>query len=607
MAQSGRPSTSLNRSSSIGISFSAGLVLGILAVVAIHFFSQQNERSTGDGVKHIVTSPASDSNASAADKIGLGQFKEIFNYQRMSEQYQALHSTLSKATEQELKDWWIHSQKIERGSHRKMAQSAILQHLTKMNPEEARRFSENVSKFEVDALLESIFGQWSVSNLEGAVNAATRLSGAQRLVAAQTIVETRDDLSDTERLSIARQLEGEEQYLQSVSDTLASQSIADPEMAFDILRTDDVADSLQTESLSIVVDAWFEKIGFEVLSNIYTEFEDSSRDSDRVRRHLVRRVAQTNPAEALEWVRTLPEGRKQSFLANVIVGAWASTNPEAALTAAATFESTSLVSELETTIAGSWAATNPSGFIDNFEKIPEESRGFSLPIAFQLLAHQNPSQAIAKLKTVETRIRSVSMLERFIVNAWTVQDPDATAQWVLKRFAVDDPQRLRLLRIVIPNLVRQDPNRAFELAIAEPTPVRGARLENSVISTIAQDGDIELAMKLLPRAKERDALTYADIGVALFRESRTEEALELGMDFSGRDHQTYYRKIFYEWVKADPKDLYESLDGLSSKSIRSSAASELIVRNRSNPIFTDAQIENIENFLIAEDEARLNR
>ena len=517
-----------------------------------------------------------------------------------------LHSTLSNATEQELKDWWTHSQEIERGSHRKIAQTAILQHLTKMNPQEALLVIEEVSKFDVDVLLKSVFAQWSISNLDGAVEAASKLSGVQRLVATQTIIETRDDLSGTERRSIAGQLGGEEQYLQSVSDSLAARSIADPNEAFEILRTDDVADSLQIESLSIVVEAWFEQIGFEVLSNIYTEFEDNSRDSDRVRRHLVRRVVQANPAEALQYVRALPEGRKQSFLAKEIVSAWARTNPKAALTAAATFESIALVAELEKTISGSWAVANPSEFIDNFEKIPEASRGDSLPSAFMQLAHRNPSEAIAKLEAVEKRIKNVSMIEELIVRAWTMQDPDATAGWVIKRFDLDDPQRFRSLRIVLPHLTQLDPKRAFELAIVEPTPDRGLRLENYVISTIAMDGDIEQALELLPRAKDRDPFTYADVGVALFRESRTEEALELGVNFSGRDHQFYYERFFSEWFEADPKDLYESLDGLPSKNIRSSAASKLIAGNRANPIFTDEQIERIENFLNFEDEARLN-
>lgn len=607
MAQSGQPSTSLNRSLLFGISFSAGLALGILAVVAIHIFSPPNEQPTSDVAQHSVESPTSDSDASTVSKVGLGQFHEIFNYPRISEQYQVLHSTLSKATEQELKDWWIHSQEIERGSHRKIAQTAILQHLTKMNPQAALLLIEEVSKFDVDVLLKSVLAQWSISYLDGAVEAASKLSGVQRLVAAQTIVETRDDLSDTERRSIARQLDGEEQYLQSVSDTLASLSIADPNEAFDILHTDDVADSLQTESLSIVVEAWFEQIGFEVLSNIYKEFEDNRRDSNRVRSHLVRRVVQAHPAEALQYVRALPEGRKQTFLAKEIVSVWASTNPEAALTAAATFESISLASELETTISNSWAVANPSEYIDNFEKIPERSRGLSLPVAFMRIAHRTPSEAITKLEAVEKRITSVSAIEQLIVSAWTMQDPDATAGWVIKRFDLDDPQRFRLLRIVLPHLTQRDPNRAFELAIAEPTPNRGSRLENIVISTVVMDGDIELALELLPRAKDKDPFTYADVGVVLFRESRTEEALELGENFSGRDHQLYYERFFSEWFEADPKDLYESLDGLPSKNIRSSAASKLIVRNRANPIFTDEQIERIENFLNSEDEARLNR
>ena len=187
------------------------------------------------------------------------------------------------------------------------------------------------------------------------------------------------------------------------------------------------------------------------------------------------------------------------------------------------------------------------------------------------------------------------------------QKPDAAAEWVVNSFALDDPQRFTLLRRVLPYLARQDPNQAFELAIAEPTPSRGVGLVSGVFDALTREGNIELALKLLPRVKEDRVWACVSVGRAMVRDLRTDEALKLGKDFGGREQRIYHQWVLGEWTDNYPKNLFESLEGLSSSSIMSMAATQLIQRNLRDPIFTDDQIDFARTFLNSEDEARVKR
>ena len=589
----------------IGITFAAGLAFGIVAVIAIQNLSPQNKHATQDVAQPDVqlTSTKSADGASTAGTVDVGQFQDIFKHPTVFDQNAVLYTTLFSATEQELKDWWIQSQKIERKSHRETVQDAILRKLTAINPKEALRYIEDVSKFQTDALLMSVFSEWSVSQLDGAIGATTSLSGRQRNVALQAILETRDDLSEGERLSISKQLAGEETFLKLVSDAKASQSIAEPQESWDVLLSDDVDDNLQTESLAIVAEAWREQVGFEVLSNIYAEIEDYQSKF-----HLVEAIVQVDLAGALDYTRGLLEEDEQLYLSRIIVREWASTDAQATLAAVSTFEPSSLASTLESSVATTWSHTNPDEAIENIEVLSEQFRLRTLQLAFMQIAREDPMDAIAKLSSVENFVGNTSTIVESIVNEWSRQEPDTAADWVVNNFAREDPQRRRLLEKVLPSLTRQDPNRAFELALEHPTPTGNIGLDYYVIVELARDGDIEVAKKFLPRVQENSKeFLYASVGEAMVEEAQTGEALELGKDLDEAGQKTYYRLVFSTWAKTFPNDLYESLEDLQTSSIQSSAAMQVILSNLRRPLLTDDQIEHARTLLSSDDEAILKR
>ncbi|MYD46409.1 MAG: hypothetical protein F4W92_08665 [Gammaproteobacteria bacterium] len=599
-------STRSNRISIVGFSLAIGLIIGVLAVLAIQRIGPQNEQSTQDVAHNKVeqTLTTSTNRISTDDRIEIGRFNEIFKNHSISEQSSALHATFSQATEQELKEWWNQSKSIERTSQREIAQEVILRSLAAINPQEAFRRIDEVSILQSNAALKIVFSEWAVLHLEDAINAAATLVSSRRIVATQAILETRDDLPENERLSIARQLESEKTFLRLLSDSKVSENIGEPERSWDLLLNDNVDDILQTETLAKVAEAWREQIGLEVLSKIY----QIGVDDYRIRPPLVEAIAQEDPESALEYARNLTDEQEQSYLSEKIVRVWARTDAPAALSVVSTFEPASLVSALEENIAYTWARSNPSEMIENVESISLENRAYPLSTALSNVAREDPLGAIDMLSSVEHTVGNTSMILRSVVYQWAVQRPEAATDWVLENFESEDPQRRNLLERTLPRLAHNDPNKAFELAIEHPASGSGLGLDYHVLGEIVREGDIEIAKKLLPRVNERyKYILYGRVASEMVVEGQIEQALVLGEELEESNRRYYYLTVFSSWARTNPKNLMDSLDGLSTKTIKSIAAYELISQNRYNPVFTDDQLARVRTFLTPEDEASLKR
>lgn len=585
----------------IGITLVVGVSLGALAVVVFQGFVTEKERMSRPWIHGDTFVDASSDTDATEQIIEVGQFQEFFKYGSIAAQDAALYATLSQATEQELREWWEQSEKIARKSHRETAQNAIVREFSKINPQEALSYVDDVSIFQTDSLLITVFSEWAVAHLDEAIEAIATLSGQQREIALIAILEVRDDLSNSELRSIAVQLGKEELYLKLVSDTQASQSNVKPQESWDLLLNDEVDDSLQLESLAKVAEAWHAQIGFEVLSHMLAVAPEN-------RTALVSSIVQLDPARAMDYLQGVEEENDKQYLAQTIAREWARTDVQGALSAVSTIQPPALASRLESQIATTWALNSPYAAIENIELISEELRIDTLERAFSKIAGKDPMGAIEKLSSIEHQVGNTSSIVYFIVSRWSNQEPDAAADWVLNTYLKEDSQRRRFLEPVLRELVHQDPSRAFEIAIEQPTTGEGFGLEVTVMQGITRDGDIELAKKLLPQVRgNARTYVYSLIGGAMVQESQFDEAMNFGQELSESEQPQYYGLVLDDWAKIDPKNLLSSLENLPSNSVKSSAAFQLVFNNRYNPVLADDQIEHARTFLSEDDETRMKR
>ncbi|MCY3541977.1 MAG: hypothetical protein OXH31_08765 [Gammaproteobacteria bacterium] len=587
------------------VTFLVGVTVGVLAIIAFQNFSSQSELSKPDIAQGNgqQTSNSYGNGSSVTKTDDVDQIQSIFEHINAFDQNTMLHMTLSNLSESELKDLWVQSQNIRRKSHRETVQDAIIRKLTTIDPQEALQKIDDVSKFQTNVLLHSVFSEWSVSHLNDAVTAATELPSRRKQVALQAILESRDDLPESERRTIAQQLDGENTFLRLVSDSKASQSIANPMESWDILLSDDVDDSLQTESLQIVTEAWREQVGFEVLSSIF----QADIDDSRVKQQLVRSTAQVDLAGALNYTRGLPE-EEQQFLSRFIVIEWANADAKSALDAVATFEPASLASQLADMTAYIWARTKPNEVIENIDLIPEEFRIDTLESVYWNIASKDPLEAIARISAAENYVGNTSTIVQRIVSVWSSRNPDAAVEWVVSQYDQENPLRRQLLEDVLPELASVDPEKAFEIAIAQPVPNEGLGLEHLVIRVITRENNTELALKFLPRVHENSkGYAYTLVAEAMVRDQRPKEALALATELDESQQQFFHHQVFDEWAEAFPKRLLESLDGLALDTHKSQAAFQLIFNNRFEPVLTNEQIDHAKTFLNSDDTARLKR
>lgn len=588
----------------MGITFAVGLAIGVLGVITVQSFflkSEPHDVVDIEGQQDSIELFDSDYDESP---IEAKRFEKIFKFRRIAEQQKALYNTLSHTTEQELKEWWIQSQKLRRTSHRAIAQQVILRNLTKINPQEALRYLDEASLLQKDALSRAIFSEWAVLNLDEAIEAAAKLVSARRNVALEAILETRDDLSEDRRRAIAVQLNRIDTYDKLNSETKVLHSIANPSESWDILLNDGVDDSRQMGTLAMVAESWRKQIGFEVLSKIY----HSGFEENEIKRMLTAAIAQVDLAQALEYAHGVSEENEQSFLSSIIVEEWASTDPLAALAGVSSFKPASLYFDLEEEIAVVWAKNKPSELIQSIELVSEGSRVLPLEVAFAYLTREDPLEAINSLSSIEDYVGHTSSILHQIFEQWGKLHPEAAINWLINDFDQEDPLlRHSLLEETLPSLALQDPKKAFEIALAQPTPARGfaTALDLWIIRQLTVHGHVEQALSLLPRVRENSkAYAYESVAVGLVDKGRALEALELGSDLTPHQQQIYYSHVVQRWARANPTELYESLEDLPSDDaqlLQSSAALELLTRRfNHDQVLTDDQLKRARSFLNSE-------
>ncbi|MYF38024.1 MAG: hypothetical protein F4219_04550 [Gammaproteobacteria bacterium] len=597
---SSKSKTGLKHIVVFGVTFTVGVTLGALGVISFQNFESQNETPTEGGAQieeRPISTEISDFGSSARPRDS-GPIQEVLNQPSIFDQQTAIFDSLASATEQELKELWIRSQEIERQSHRKTVQHAILRKLATTNPHDALQLLDGVSIFEMDSMVGSLFSEWSISQLDEAIEAANTLSWERRKIAVEAILKTRDDLTEKRRHDIAIQLEEEEIFIKLTSDSKALENIEDPKKSWDTLLNDEVEDYQQRESLVKVAEVWWKQIGFEVLSKIYSaDIEDY-----QLKHQLLRKVAEIDLPLALDYTRDLTNEREKSNLSRIIVRIWARLDAQAALLAISSFEPASLASILEDEVSRIWASTRPIEVIENIEVIPEELRIDTLESAFARIAAQDPLDALAKVSLVEKLIDNTSSIIDSIVREWSHKEPRDATEWVLENYTPEDPQHRLLLLHALPRLARVEPNKAFELAIEHTTDGFLVRLDTEVVGEILDSGNLELVKELIPRVPDASKFRiYLTVSRVMIRQGQTEESLELGKDLVGEQKRAYYEGLMRNWSRSDPKDLYESLDDLPTSDLKSLAAAQLISSNKYTPQLTDDQIEHAKTYVTTDD------
>ncbi len=526
----------------------------------------------------------------------IGELGDITTIESAFERTYKLHGFLMGADESQLNEYLTQSAELDTPSVRDQFQSAVAQRLAEFNPQRALKSIRSLPNGQDQALLATVFGEWSLRDLDGALAQAKTFSESERLEALNGILTSRGDLSDSLQQQIARQL-GHEQYaMQTQSSAKASSSSGDPRDAWNALVNDSYEDIAQIGSLVQIAQSLVQQNGIEALDWIRNSLIDDTVLEATVR-SVLHHVALSNPQSAFRQAQSLSRD-SQDVALPTIVEMWARSNPLVAMDTLSNLKNASQRKQLQTTLLRAWAESDAQNLFDSLERLPEAIRPKAEQQAMLAVARTAPSDAVAYLADLPTGDRQQSLALE-IAEHWSKSDIYAALDWVLSDQVTSESTRRRALTEVLRNLVHVDPTLAFQTALKqEPLSKYGRGLEAMVIEQIARS-DIDTAISLLSQVREGHTKLHAYIaaGRALVQNGGYDRALRLGQQLPNEDQSRYRHSVLWSWAESDPEGLLASLEELPSEDAKTQAAMGLIMSNFRHNALSGEQMEYVSSML----------
>ncbi len=511
----------------------------------------------------------------------------------------ALYALLEQSDRTELIDLATRSTSIDHSSRRRSTQVAIGRKIATVDPQLALETAMDVPKSTRAGLLSGIYHEWSTANLDEAIASAQTLDTAAAQIALQTILETRNDLSDSLRREIAGQFGREEFAYRLITEQTAALHADNPESAWQVLLDDDIDNAYQLRELRQASLGWVDRDGLSVLSDLFSG-PNESLDA-YVRSELIRSIVEVDPLAAFNHVVALPS-EERKFLLSSIMRVWARIEPQVAFEAAGKIEPVSEAESLVRDVVFSWARNDPHEVLSGLEQFDTELILVAADQAITSIAIKDPAEAARLVEELQSKVSNTSSIEYSLIYHWSRSDPRAAMDWLLEDSKRGDTLRNSLIEQTLRALAHEDPQYAFQIGLEQPLVWEHDNgMESDVILELSRF-DIETAMSLLPKVREESkSISYLWVGQALVKKRDPFRAIELGEQLPESRRDFYYGSIAGDWADTNPVQMYEELEQIPGAKLRSTMAMQLLSNNTRSPILTKDQIDHVKSLLTEED------
>ena len=466
-----------------------------------------------------------------------------------------LYTTLASAGETELLELLNNARAIAQSSVRQETIFAIAGRFTAIDPRRAMEVVNELPIAERDPFLAAIITEWSVTDLDSAVEAITHLERDLRLTALESIVKVRDDLPAAALRAIARKL-GHPEYFAYLASHSKSTELADnPIAAWSVIVQDGLDDKSQFESLILVAEAAIEQQGLDALFRLREPFADEIDYNEKyfprikIFRQVVDALVKNDPRKTWAYIES-----GSSQLLNETVGQTNLRNQDVTSQRDRAF----MTDTVQQLLLKSWAIMDPVMVIDRIEQIPFHLQPLACERALAELARTEPERAIEIIPTLKhLGAAKTGTLDRIIEN-WAADDPSKALDWILSSIHVEQDSREELIKSALYELVLKDPKQAMRAAAAEPN---SARLEAFVLTELARF-NLDTAFELLSKVSE-PARYISTIWLAreAIKQGDTDRALELVLQFEeSSNEEVNWFMFFLDWSSENPVQLFERLD-----------------------------------------------
>ena len=574
-----------------------GGLLATLSCILWLTFGHESLDHTSKSWTHTADATRFQSEQSGSKVFDLLDFNDsVSNFELTA----SLYSLLVMKGENDLLRLLNQSASIESETKRQAVHSIVFERLADIDPDMALKHALDLRGQRRIQSLETVFQEWALSDLDGAIAAGTRLAHPYANVALRRILRTRSDFSEKMRREIELRI-GDENFIQRViAEERSWLYTQKPEETWNAAVGDGTQLTQKFGLLASVAEFWWRQDSEGVLEKIV---ESTAPGSDHwtsekyvVLRLLVQGLAEHSPQEVFDQVANLTAPCKEVLL-HAVAEHWSRFDPHAAFLAASAYELDDRRKTFSRVVAQAWARSNPHELIDITSSFSKPLQVVAMEEAILSLGRTNRGAAIKLLRDAQNKgFDATNTWNRFFTD-WTKEDSRVAIQWILSNQEMDEHERKGILKVIVRNLDQIDSRRALDWAIFDRSEGAWERIEVELVRTLAHT-DIEAAISLLPNIRqESKPASISAVGGVLLDDDRPLRALGLGDLLAETQRSDYFSGVLHHWARHDPKHLMESISSLATNELKTFAARALTQKHERNPVLSDRELEYVKKFL----------
>ena len=456
-------------------------------------------------------------------------------------------------------------------------------------------------------LVQSVFTDWALSDLDGAISKAKTLNLDVRNNALAGIFNAQSGQSLATHRRIGKELGAEEFALDLFLNSLTTEQVEDPKAVWhEVVKLIDTNNFNHSIALDSIAQQWYQQDGFSVLDEISASKLDENLKT-RTISHLLNLASEENPEQAFQYALTIPSEGFYSGPLNGVVSTWSASDPEAAYQAVSNIEKSGQREQARHNIVSIWAVNEPRYILENIDRFPPSLQTSARQQAIGTIASTSPKEA-AELALEQGSGAFESYLPSEVMRFWIEQDVEAAVNWVYNGPVAEEKQ-YNWVRALTSNLANSDPRRAFDLALKQAIPKGGSfmgmnqtGLEADVIGQLAYQ-NLELATELLSKVREGNTKSnaFSSVGGRYIDQGDSKKAFDLGLQLPDKQQAQYFQSISYSWARIDPEGFVESIENIPTAELRSSLARSMMSQwARRN--FTNEQLAVLKEYLSDSDQ-----
>ena len=567
----------------LGTGITLGLVIGIVALQWLFFNGDRLDQTTTQATRIIENqkdgglADVQSSDSHTANSLNdVRSLKPLLASTSRVNQDLVLYNLVYAATESQLRNLLNESKQVTSKQTRQTIQKVLIQRFAMLAPKQALSLIEEQSLTPRQSLLEWVFQEWSLRNMDQAVTAALELEAQDKQVALIVVFNARTDLSHKDHLRIAKKFGYEQLVSERILLTFLNDERIDPEVAWEQIKqtlpkAGSTLSKVQQEVIAKIAQEWFTQQGEHSLEEVKKYLQRSPHYTDTMA-IILANIGLENPLIALQLAETFKLYSLK--VKSKIVESAAVHDPNAALNAASKMASLTTRDHLQRVAITSWIETDAEVVLENLLVVPENLRSWTQQEALLALAHESHAFVASYIPSIEDDSvkNRVSLV---LAWRWAKADPLAALNWAQSNPDVS-MLSTQLQTRVIQTITQDDPQLALQLAFEQPLAEEEIGLEAFVIGAM-MNVDIDAALGALDKARNEATknAAFVEVGITLVRKGRSATAMEIVKELSPDFQRRYFSSLGTEWAYTEPDDLFQKLEALPTDQIRENLASQL--------------------------------